>query len=73
MIYLLEFLLFCFGIFVGFYLLGQRAKWKRVIPTGDRGPNADAVYNCIEIEKERYAFTDEQLDVASERASKVWP
>ena len=66
----------CFsaGLFTGYLLFGSTVKWKRIIVKPDgRGPNADVAYNGIKVEKERYAFTDEALDIASERAAKVWP
>ena len=66
---------FAAGVFTGWLILARAPKWKRIVPDKaiNRGPNADVVYNGIQIEGEKYAFTDEALDVASERAAKVWP
>jgi hypothetical protein len=72
--YLEIFCCFSAGVFVGWLILARAPRWKRIIvPPQGRGPNADAEYNGIQIEGERYAFTDEALDIASERAAKVWP
>jgi hypothetical protein len=73
--YLEIFCCFCAGVFVGWLILARAPKWKRIIPDQKhfRGPNADVVYNGIQVEGEKYAFTDEALDVANQRAAKVWP
>jgi hypothetical protein len=76
MSYVADFFLFFGGFFVGFLLFkgNFKTKWYRIIMPEDvnRGPNADRMYFGIKVDGEEYAFTEEQLEVANERAAKTW-
>lgn len=76
MSYLADLFLFVAGFFVGFLIFKGhfKTKWRRIMMPEeiDRGPNADRMYWGIEVEGEKYAFTEEQLEIANERAAKTW-
>ena len=72
--YLELFLVLAAGIFVGRLIFGGGPVWRRVIaPEGvNRGPNADSMYEGIEVKGERYQFVEHELDQANDRAGKFW-
>lgn len=67
--YLVDALLFVAGFFTGFLIFKGhfKTKWSRWMR-----PESTRIEYRIEVEGERYQFTEHEIDSANERAGKFW-